>query len=110
MGIVRTISESDWKLFRQLHPIALERFCQRVLSDIEGLAEDDAKTSHERYLAIYGLTQRRDSELAEIFNDQRRSTAVEQLAHMCALNLVADDEMARFSSETREVVRFLAGR
>ena len=30
----RTISESDWKLFRQLHALALERFCERVLSEV----------------------------------------------------------------------------
>jgi hypothetical protein len=107
---MRTISEPDWKLFRQLHPLVLERFCQRVLSDIEGLAHDDAKTSYERYLAIYGLVQQRDRELADIFNDPRRSTALEQLAHMWALDSLTDDEMAHFSPDTREVVRFFVGR
>jgi hypothetical protein len=24
------IKESDWKLFRQLHQVALERFCERA--------------------------------------------------------------------------------
>lgn len=28
----REIRESDWKLFRQLRPLALDRFCQRVLA------------------------------------------------------------------------------
>jgi hypothetical protein len=28
----RVITESDWRIFRDLHAIALERFCQRVLS------------------------------------------------------------------------------
>lgn len=106
---MRTINEPDWKLLRQLHPLALERFCQRVLSDIEGLAQDSAKTNHERYLAIYRLIQQRDSELAEIFNDQRRSTAIEKLARMRALNLVTDDEMARFSPDIRQIVQFLTG-
>lgn len=104
------ISEPDWKLYRQLHPVALERFCQRVLSDIEGLAKDSAKTSHERYLAIYSLIQQRDRELADIFNDQRRSTAIERLAQMRALNLVTDDEMAHFSPDTCQVIRFFTGR
>ena len=108
--MVRTISESDWKLFRQLRPIALERFCQRALSDIDGLAHDGAKTGHERYLAIYALMQQRDSELAGIFNDLRRSTALEQLAHLQALNLLTEDEMAHFSPDTLEVIRFLTGR
>jgi hypothetical protein len=107
---VRTISESDWRLFRQLRPIALERFCQRVLSEIEGLARDDVKTSHERYLAIYSLIQRRDGELADILNDQRRSTAIEQLVCMWASTLLTEKEMASFSPNTREVVRFLTGR
>jgi hypothetical protein len=107
---MRAISEPDWKLCRQLHPVALERFCRRVLSDIEGLAEDSAKTSHERYLAIYRLMQQRDRELAGIFDDQRRSTAIEKLARMHVLGLVTDDEMAHFSADSREVIRFLTGR
>lgn len=107
---MRTISEPDWKFFRQLRPLALERFCQRVLSDIEGLTQDGAKTSHERYLAIYGLVQQRDRELADTFNDPRRSTAFAQLARMQDLNLLTVEEMARFSPDTREIVRFFAGR
>ena len=107
---MHTISEPDWKLLRQLRPLALERFCQRVLSDIERLAQESAKTSHERYLAIYDLMQQRDRELADTFNDQRRTTAFEQLARMRALNLLTDDEVAHFSSDAREVVRFFAGR
>jgi hypothetical protein len=54
--------------------------------------------------------QQRDRELAAIFNDPRRSTALEQLAHMWALDSLTDDEMARFSPDTREVIRFLTGR
>lgn len=106
----RAISEPDWKLLRQLYPMALERFCQRVLSDIEGLGKDDVKTSHERYLAIYDLMHRRDCELADTFNDQRRSTAIEQLAHMRALDLLTAEEMTRFGPDTREIIRFLTGR
>ena len=28
------IKESDWKLFRRLHPVALERFCRQVIEEI----------------------------------------------------------------------------
>jgi hypothetical protein len=105
-----TISESDWRLFRQLRPIALERFCQRVLSDVEKLAQDGAKTGHDRYLAIYNLMQQRDRELSAIFDDPRRSMAIEQLARMCALDLLTDDEIAPFAPEPRAVIQFFAGR
>ena len=33
----RGINESDWKLFRQLQPLALDRFCQRVLAEVSRL-------------------------------------------------------------------------
>jgi len=98
----RAISESDWKVFRRIHPIALERFCQQVLADVERTAADTQQTSHERYLALYELMRRRDKELADAFDDLRRSTAIERLAGMLFHGLVTDEEMNRFSAEIRE--------
>ena len=43
--MAREIKESDWKLFRQLHGIALERFSQRVLEEVR-LAATDAKDGY----------------------------------------------------------------
>ena len=48
-----SISEPDWKLFRRLQSVALDRFCQGVLAEIEGIASDADKTHHERYLAVF---------------------------------------------------------
>jgi hypothetical protein len=108
--MTRTISEPDWKLFRQLQGIALDRFCQRVLAEIERLASDTSKTSHERYLAIYERIHQRDRELADAFNNPRRSTAWVQLACIQSHELLSEEEMSRFSTETREVVRLYQGR
>ena len=69
-----SISEPDWKLFRRLQPVALDRFCQKILTEIEGIAADTNKTHHERYLAIYERIRQRDKELAAAFDDLRRST------------------------------------
>jgi len=63
------ISESDWKLLRRLQPIALERFCQIVLTDVTRLASDSTKSAHARYLEAYTLFQERDEELGAAFND-----------------------------------------
>lgn len=70
------IAESDWKLFRQLHPVALERFCQQILRKIESINADNSKIFHQRYLDIYKVIKRRDKELSTTFNDLRRSTAL----------------------------------
>jgi hypothetical protein len=96
--------ESDWKIFRELRALALERFCQRVLDHVGQLAADTEKGSHERYLAVYGLVQERDQCLADMFNNPRRSTALVQLARIGSEGLLTDAEIARFSDETRASV------
>jgi hypothetical protein len=46
--MARVISEPDWKHFRALHPVALERFCERVLSDVGQLTSEKDQSAHER--------------------------------------------------------------
>ena len=103
------INESDSKLFRQLRSLALERFCQQILSEVEQLAADCTKSSHDRYLAVYKLIARRDKELADAFNDLRRSTALVHLVQIQSHALLTEEEMGRFSPETRAAVQFLLG-
>ena len=94
--------ESDWKVFRQLQPLALDRFCQRVLDEVgQQLAADADKGSHRRYLAVYRLIEDRDERLADAFNNPRRSTALVQLARIHAEGLLSEEEFARFSDEAR---------
>jgi hypothetical protein len=103
----RGIHESDWKLFRRLQPLALDRFCQRVLADVTRLAADSDTSNHERYLAVFRLLQRRDKELADAFNDPRRSTALIQLARIRFQELLTEEEFTCFSPETRASVQVL---
>jgi hypothetical protein len=103
------IPEPDWKLLRKLHPLALERFCERVLDEVGGLAADPGKSAHERYRAVYKLLRHRDKELADAFDDMRRSAAWRRLAVLRALGLLTEGEFAGFSPETRDVVQIYLG-
>ncbi len=107
--MMREIKEADWKIFRQLHAIALERFCQRVLDDSERLHGDTSHSAHERYIAIYRLFGERDKEVASLFNDLRRSTALWQIAALKGRGLLTDEEFTRFSEETQSRVAALLG-
>ncbi len=98
----REIRESDWKLFRELHPVALARFCEGVLGEITRLAADATKTPHDRYCEIYQLVRKRDKWLADAFDDKRRSTALLQMAIIHARGLLTEEEVARFSPEARD--------
>jgi len=95
------ISERDWKIYRSLHPVALERYCDRVLAEVSTLVSDTSKTPRERYLAVYKLIQERDAMLDHVFDFMRRSTALRQLGQMRLHGLISDDEFARFSPESQ---------
>lgn len=101
---MRDVKESDWKLFKRLRKIALERFCERVLGEISRINSDGSKSKHERYLAIYRLMRERDKEIDPIFDQLRRSTAVRQLCSFRSHDLVTEQELHQFSPELRKTV------
>jgi hypothetical protein len=96
------IKESDWKVLRSLHPQALERFCQKVLADIASLNTNPGTNFHQKYLAVYDLIAKRDREMAIIFDELRRSTAIERLIGMRERNLFTPDEYSQFSPDLQE--------
>jgi hypothetical protein len=101
------IKESDWKLFRQLHPVALERFCERVLAEVRAATAETGDGYHVRYLRIFDLMRDRDKTIARAFNDPRRSNALILLANIKREGLLTEAELARFSPETREAIRVI---
>jgi hypothetical protein len=54
------IPEPDWRIFRTLHPIWLERFCSCVNGELIAILSDESHGQHERYLATYRLIHKRD--------------------------------------------------
>ena len=102
------VPESDWKTFRELRQVALQRFCERVLDDLQFLIRDDSRSHHERYLAVFGLVQQRDEQLALAFNNPARSRMILQLMAIHALGLLSPDELGRFTQKTRSVIEPVA--
>ena len=98
------IPESDWKIFRTVRGAALDRYCARVLDECAAVIRDTRTTNHERYLRLYRLLDKRDDDLASAFSDFRRSTAIVQLAQIHRLGVVTEEELRRFSPETRQLV------
>jgi hypothetical protein len=47
--VPRTIAEADWKVLRRIHPLALERYCERTLAEIERVTHNSSKSTHQRY-------------------------------------------------------------
>lgn len=101
-----TISETDWKTFKRLRQLALTRFCQRVLDDSNAICTDKSRSAHERYGDLYGLITKRNKEMANAFDDLRRSTAIFCLGLMVARGLLTEEELSEFSSEVERMARW----
>jgi hypothetical protein len=102
--MAREIKESDWRLFRQLRQVALERLCERVLGEVHTATAETDGSFHDRYLRVYELIRDRDKTIGWAFNDPRRSNALILLANMKHEGLLTPDEFARFSEQTREAI------
>jgi hypothetical protein len=96
------IPERDWRVFRELREVALERFCERVLREIGDIASATDSSWHQRYGNVFGLIERRDRELAHAFDGPSRSRAIDQLAEIHSHGLLTEEELGRFTPETRE--------
>jgi hypothetical protein len=71
-----SIRESDWKIFKRLRAVALERFSQRILDECRQICLRQDTTAHERYGEVYGLIHDRDREMAQAFDNFSRSSAL----------------------------------
>jgi hypothetical protein len=107
-GAMHDFPESDWKLFRGLQQVALERFCEHVLDEVQAILKDASRDHHARYLELFRLLQTRDDELAHAFNDPRRSRMIVQLAAIHAYGLLQPNELERFTERTRATIESLA--
>ena len=99
-----TISEADWKVLRRVHPLALERYCERVVAEIERVTHNSAQSAYKRYLDVFRIVEQHDREMASIFDDPRRSNALTMLARIRSAGLVTEDEFAWLSPETRSAI------
>ena len=103
------IPEADWRVFRSLHPIWIDRFCKRVNGELVRTLSDDSRDAYQQYLAAYKLMQKRDKEVASAFDDFRRSTAIFQIAIIRKLRVITDEELGRFSESTRATLQHFCG-
>lgn len=102
------IPERDWRVFRDLRVLALERFCERTLREIGDIGSAGGMSWHQRYLDVFGLLNRRDDELARAFNGPSRSRAIFQLAAIHSHGLLTQQEFDRLTEETRERLETLS--
>ncbi len=99
------MDEPDWKRFKLLRKLAIERFCNGVLKEAAAIAENTEGGAHERYRQLYQLMDERDKEIVQLFDPHTRSRAAIQLIGLCQMWLVTEDELSVFSDDLQARVR-----
>lgn len=99
-----SILESDWKKFKELRKIALDRFCQGVLADTKTISMHGALSAHARYGMLYGLIEDRDKEMARMFDGLARSSALWKLTLMVSRDLLTEAELSTLSESALSLV------
>ncbi|HUB25771.1 MAG TPA: hypothetical protein VL992_10115 [Tepidisphaeraceae bacterium] len=101
------MTESDWKIFKQIHAVARERYYMRCVTELAKILNDNSRSYRDRFIVPAEMSDKLRREASEMFDDYRRSTALLKLTRMQYERLVDDGEMARFSPELQESVRLI---
>ncbi len=101
------IKESDWKILRKLHPIALERYCKHVIEELNRTTSNRKQDYHKCYLKVWDILGKRDRKMTKLFDDLKRSNALILLANIKGSNLLTDEEFSQFSEETQERIALI---
>lgn len=93
------MNESDWKRFKKIKELALERFCADAMADFEEAIQKEDLSNHERYLYLYKLVENADKRLSLLFDGHSRSKAQLQLTLIRCEGLVEDHVLEGLSDE-----------
>ena len=101
------IKESDWKKMRKIKDELLNKACDDILADLEGLIAERTGREHKTYQELWKRLKQRDQAIASMFDDLRRSTAVIKLTNWVDYGLISLEDIEDFSEETKDKVKSL---
>jgi hypothetical protein len=95
------MKESDWKIFKQLKDIAIEKYCTLALEESQEVISDQKEHVHNRYLLLYKLLQNRNKQMSSLFDGHSRSRAWIQLIAIRNEGLADEALLSKLSDEFR---------
>ena len=106
---MKPILEKDWKLMRSMKDAKLNQVCEQILGGVGLVIINKGNENHKAYLDVWEKVQAGDGEIAEMFNDLRRSNAILKLVAWRRYGLLTESELSGFSEETRSTIQAIAG-
>lgn len=82
----------------------LARLCEEILAEAERLCADRRGREHDADLALWDHINKRDAQLAELFDDVRRSNAILKLMAWRRHGLLSPEEVSAFTPGTQKAL------
>ncbi|MGB5763563.1 MAG: hypothetical protein WBM58_13555 [Sedimenticolaceae bacterium] len=101
------IKEKDWRTIRAVKNEKLNAVCADILNEINQEISNKEEQNHKAYLKVWEIVNTRDKDVADMFNDLRRSNAVYKLALWYKNGYLTEKELNEFSEETRSTINAL---
>jgi vacuolar-type H+-ATPase subunit I/STV1 len=101
------IKEKDWRTIRALKNEKLNAVCADILNEINQEISNKEEQNHKAYLKVWEIVNTRDKDVADMFNDLRRSNAIYKLALWYKNGYLTEKELNEFSEETRSTINAL---
>jgi len=101
------IQEKDWGKLRSMGKNLLDKAVGNSLSKIRLLIDERQGGNHKAYSALWDLIRDEDKKIRNMFDDMKRSEAIQKIAFMCKYKIIDEDILREFSKETQERVNTL---
>lgn len=95
------MTELDWKIFKQIKSLALEKYCSKTLDEAKDIVLGERESSHETYLHLFKTLQKKDKQLADMFDGHSRSRAWLQLIAIRKEGLAEQPLLDKLTEEFR---------
>ncbi len=99
------IREKDWKIVRTMQDRVLDLACKRILDKFSAVINDNDRSNHAKYRELYKAIHKENKQIANMFDDFKRSSALFQIALWKLNNLITDEDISAFSPETQEHIQ-----
>lgn len=96
------IPEKDWMKIRALKETAINIACERIFYKINTLIESRGSENHKYYLKLWKVMEAEDKEIALMFDDLKRSTAIFELSMWKRNGILSDDDFEELTEETKQ--------
>ena len=101
------IPEQDWKRVKALKDKILNAICADILDEINQEIKNKEDNNHKAYLRVWEIVNTRDKDIADMFNDLKRSNAVFKLSLWYKNGYLTEKELNDFTQETQSTINAL---